>query len=61
MVRPALDLVFSNVNENKMNIIVINIVVLIKITTNVFRTCAGSISQTFAANRTQVQREDKDF
>jgi hypothetical protein len=28
---------------------------------NVWRPCAGRISQTFAANRTEVQREDKDF
>jgi hypothetical protein len=28
---------------------------------NVLRPCAGRISQTFAANQTEVQREDKDF
>ena len=32
-----------------------------KLTPNVWRPCAGRISQTFAANRTQVQREDKYF
>ncbi len=28
---------------------------------NVLRPCAGRISQTFAANRTEVHREVKDF
>jgi hypothetical protein len=28
---------------------------------NGLRPCAGRISQTFAANQTQVHREDKDF
>jgi hypothetical protein len=36
-------------------------VVLSAIAYNVWRPCAGRISQTFAANQTEVHREDKDF
>ena len=34
---------------------------VIRVVPNVWRPCAGRISQTFAANQTQVHREDKDF